>query len=718
MRSRFITFAALFFLTFIIVGCSLGGNDPQINNENVDPLTARLKDVKGTVSAKQPGDADYSPAVNGLVLQSGGELLTGDDGRARLDFSDGTILRVGPSSHLTLESAQRAQNGVNTKINLTAGNIWILLTSGALEVDTPSGQASVRGSYLSVEIIEGGVRVTCLEGDCSLGNKAGKISLVAGQAAVITNAQQAPQQSQMTEDDFNEWLSVNPEATVIIPAVTATQQAIVTATPTPQATSTPVVVGPDQDKFPKNFNPLTGQPVADESTLDLPAMLLSISNFPAIARPQGGLSFADFVYEFTITAGENRFLGVFYGDFPKPEAFIQGGCEVRTQPFVKTAYILGNRVWFDANKNGVQDIDEHGIAGICVNLYDESGRLIQQTTTDTNGFYGFNVEAGTYSIEFLKPEKWAFTESNLGNDDQDSDADQTEGRIEAISVSGDSFIWDAGLIPLSEEALAVDPKQMPKAEVGPIRSGRIFYAYFAGMYQNSCLVYAFASSEVLEKIPQCAMVAHEDAGGGSMMSIERMIAVANDNEKADTQFNYASNLYTTEPPSGGAPANQINVFWANLNQAGWTYDPLYGAYLRFSDKSDKKEPGVLYPATDRLTGRQLAFENFIVLFADHTAISPTIIDIDVNIGAKGNALLFRDGQVYQIRWSTEAGDYEKQSGKRRPIRFINLDGSPAALKPGHTWVMMVTPYSLVEEKSPGVWRVRYYRADGEATGAE
>jgi hypothetical protein len=107
-----------------------------------------------------------------------------------------------------------------------------------------------------------------------------------------------------------------------------------------------------------------------------------------------------------------------------------------------------------------------------------------------------------------------------------------------------------------------------------------------------------------------------------------------------------------------------------------------------------------------------------VLFADHTALSPTIIVIDIDIGAKGNAVLFRDGQVYQMRWSTEAGDYEKQSGKRRPIQFLNLDGSPAALKPGHTWVMIVTPFSLVEEKSPGVWRVRYYRVEGEASGAD
>jgi len=213
------------------------------------------------------------------------------------------------------------------------------------------------------------------------------------------------------------------------------------------------------------------------------------------------------------------------------------------------------------------------------------------------------------------------------------------------------------------------------------------------------------------------MVAHEDAGGGSMMPLDRYEAVLKDKGKGNN-FDYASNLFADSPPAGGVPASQINIFWANLNQAAWMYDPLYGAYLRFTDKSDKKEPGVLYPATDRLTGRQLYFENFIGLFADHTAVSPTIIDIDVNIGAHGDALLFRDGQQYKIKWSTKAGAYEQQSGRRRPIQFLNVDGSPAALKPGHTWVMMVTPFSLVEENPPGTWHVRYFRVEGESSGAE
>jgi hypothetical protein len=530
--------------------------------------------------------------------------------------------------------------------------------------------------------------------------------------AVIITSCEFPGSTQIPADN-----TANPEAEVIIPAVTATQASLAAPEPTPQGISTPISVGPNQSDFPAGYNPLTGKPTEDESTLYLPAMLLSISNFPPVARPQAGLSFADFVYEFTITAGENRFLGVFYGDFPHVEIPPTGGCEVRRGSFIKTGTLIGNWVWHDINRNGIQDIGERGIGGVCVKLLDGSGDMLQETTTDTNGYYGFNVEPGKYTIEIVKPDGWGFTESNLGNDDQDSDVDQDSGQMDAV-ISSDDLFLDAGLIPLSQDLLTPDASvKPPRAQVGPIRSGRIFYSYFASMYQNSCLVYASASEEVLDKIPHCAMVAHEFAGGGDMMSLDRFIAVANDNGKSNN-FNYASNLFSDVPPRGGALASQINIFWANLNQAAWMYDPLYGAYLRFVDNSDKKTLGVLHPDTDRLTGRQLYFENFIVLFADHTAISPTIIDIDVNIGASGNALLFRDGQKYNIKWSTKGGAYEKQTGKRRPIQFLNADGTPAALKPGHTWVMMVTPFSLVEEKSPGTWRIRYYRVRGESSGAD
>jgi hypothetical protein len=199
-----------------------------------------------------------------------------------------------------------------------------------------------------------------------------------------------------------------------------------------------------------------------------------------------------------------------------------------------------------------------------------------------------------------------------------------------------------------------------------------------------------------------------------MLPIKRMRAIAEDNRKADAQFDYASNLYTVEPPAGGAPGTQLDVYFALLNQSGWKYDPLMHSYLRFADDSEKETAGELHPDTDRLTGRQLHFENLVVLFTEHVVVSPTNLDIDLAQGGLGPAYLFRDGRSYPIRWSTRSGEYEKKTGFRRPIQWINADGSPAPLKPGHTWVIIVTPFSSFTDAGEGMWKLRFARPEGSS----
>ena len=489
-------------------------------------------------------------------------------------------------------------------------------------------------------------------------------------------------------------------------------------TATAQPTSAPVQYGPNPEDFPANINPLTGQPAADPQLLKVPALLVSISHFPATARPQAGLSFAPYVFEFSITEGQTRFLTTFYGQYPAPEIPVKGNCSVRQGAFTRTGTLVGNRVWLDANRNGIQDTYEPGIGGMCVSLYDGSGRLLAKTTTDSNGYYGFNVKPQqAYFVEFSKPGYLDFATPNVRDEDHDSDADPKTGRTGQINVAQDDLRVDAGLIPNPAYTTpAPNPKTDPKPQVGPVRSGRLLYGYIERFLQNSCLIYAFASEEVLPLIPHCAFVTHEVAGGGYMLDIARLKAIAQENARnmASRPFNYTSNLYSDRMPAGGKPALQINEFFASLNQSGWTYDSLYQAYLRYVDTADKNTPGVLHAEVDRLTGRQLHFENIIVITADTDVVSPTNLDIHLEQGQLGYAYLFRDGQMFRIRWSTRSGDYEKQTGFRRPIQFINTDGSPAALKPGHTWVIIVTPFSTIRETKPGVYFVAYAAPEGEA----
>src|SRR6266498_5030490 len=200
--------------------------------------------------------------------------------------------------------------------------------------------------------------------------------------------------------------------------------------PTPQSFPSPITLGPNE--FPEGINPLTGQRVSDPVQLEYPALLISISHFPPAARPQAGFSFTPFVYEYYITEGSTRHVGVFYGEFPEPEIPLHGDCQIRTEPLTRTNAIIGNRVWHDKNQNGIQDPREEGIGGICVNLLDSDGPILQQTTTDSNGYYGFNVEAGKYIIDVKKPSWLDFAQKNVGDDATDSDMDPASGRTDTI----------------------------------------------------------------------------------------------------------------------------------------------------------------------------------------------------------------------------------------------------------------------------------------------
>ncbi len=489
-----------------------------------------------------------------------------------------------------------------------------------------------------------------------------------------------------------------------VPEATGTPNSV----PVQQPTSAPSAYGPQEEDFPEDVNPLTGMPIADPALLKQPAMLLSITHFPPEVRPQAGLSFAPWVFEYLIATGTTRLAAVFYGQVPSPEAPLTGGCEVRMGPFEQTGILLGNRVWLDKDSDGAQSPGEPGVGGVCINLYDENGDLVQQTSSDTNGYYAFNVDSGTYTLEFIKPEGFAYTEPNVSYDDTDSDADQATGRTEAVRVEADARLWDAGLIPLIEP----DPANLPPAQIGPIRSGRLIHIHLQNFLQNSCLVYAGATDEIEQSLPACAMEFKRGAGpGGSMLDISRFVAISEQNAaNRGSNFNYASNLFSEQVPSGGKPAAQVHAFFSVLNQSKWVYDPAYQGWLRYVDNTSEQTE--FHVDTDRLTGRQIYIDNLIVLFVEHEVLAPRIIDMYLQQGEQGPGFAFRDGQMFPINWSTRSGDYEKETGLRRPISFQDKDGNPFALRPGRSWILIATPYSAYSETEPGHWKFRIYAPPG------
>ncbi|MEZ5039334.1 MAG: SdrD B-like domain-containing protein [Saprospiraceae bacterium] len=110
---------------------------------------------------------------------------------------------------------------------------------------------------------------------------------------------------------------------------------------------------------------------------------------------------------------------------------------------------LGDYVWEDLNGNGIQDDGDTGVEGVTVNLKDESGEVIETTTTGPDGSYSFeNLDPGTYSVQFVLPSGYQYSPVNIGDDALDSDADPAQNGMTATTTlaSGENDpTLDAGI---------------------------------------------------------------------------------------------------------------------------------------------------------------------------------------------------------------------------------------------------------------------------------
>ncbi|MCB0102108.1 MAG: DUF3048 C-terminal domain-containing protein [Anaerolineales bacterium] len=486
-------------------------------------------------------------------------------------------------------------------------------------------------------------------------------------------------------------------------------------TSTPQAHSTPIALGPNQENFPANINPLTGLQVEDPSWLKLPAVLVSVSNSPVTARPQAGLSFAAWVFEFYIGEGATRFMSVFYGGAPRHIPNVGGGCNGESSPPAEDW--VGNRVWLDENANGVQNDWEAGVSGVCVRLMDGISREVRaEAVTDSNGYFWLPRSGGEAILQFIKPKFYEFTQANIGDEDHDSDANQATGETDIFTADASASFFDAGLIltrepaPTPTVAVTGTPPNWyipQEAYIGPIRSGRLTYNNIGAMFPNSCLVYASAARDIGQMLNGCEIIYGVDSStpNSALLPVTHLRELAEQNVNAAQPVNYSGNLFADAVPVNGKPALAMDVYYHAYTQAYWEYDSASGSYLRWTDTADGT--GTFLPHTDRLTGRQLAFENIVVLFADHNRYRHNQFEIDLGSGQAGFAYLFRDGLVYKIRWTTRNREWEKETGLPRPIYFLDEQNNPIALHPGQTWIHLMTPYSIVEDQGDGNWLLKF-----------
>ncbi len=90
----------------------------------------RLSDVEGTVQVVLGNGTQFSQAVMNMPLTQGSRLQTGPDGRAEIEFEDGSVSRITPNSSLSLAKLSASPTGaLETTLEQPTGLVYYELRS-------------------------------------------------------------------------------------------------------------------------------------------------------------------------------------------------------------------------------------------------------------------------------------------------------------------------------------------------------------------------------------------------------------------------------------------------------------------------------------------------------------------------------------------------------------------------------------------------------------
>ena len=251
--------------------------------------------------------------------------------------------------------------------------------------------------------------------------------------------------------------------------------------------------------------------------------------------------------------------------------------------------------------------------------------------------------------------------------------------------------------------------------IGPLRSGRLVDAELTHQYGGT-LVYGNADPRVDKALVDSLgtrAITFDDAPcppicGKDTHSVEGVFV----NSAATTQFaisqgisnarpDLAGMLFDVHPPSANASGAFLGVMFGPENRGEWRYDAASGSYLRWIESERSAGKFVQVPLVDRNTGKQLAFENIIILFTRYNELLPTMHEIEIS-GNTGNqrAVFFRDGKLIEGFWRSNDPD--------QPLYFMNSWGAPAVLKPGKSWLILVGLSSALTQPENGHWELEFH----------
>jgi hypothetical protein len=240
--------------------------------------------------------------------------------------------------------------------------------------------------------------------------------------------------------------------------------------------------------------------------------------------------------------------------------------------------------------------------------------------------------------------------------------------------------------------------------VGSVRSARLIDLQLVGMY-GALFAYAGASGPIRERIAASSFSerAFEGVSVGeplyyrdetiepphNLFTVPAEVWAAAERAGVNGRPILEGMTFRQEPPPDDSGQAGVVVVDYGPDVVRWLYDATSGLYYRFVN--DELQ-------VDALDGTPLSAANVVILAAHHQT-DYTIVEsewqgsksysIQVKLWFEGDAMLFRDGKRYDVRWWRPT--------REGMLMLVTADGKPVYMKPGNTWFQVVR---LPEQQDP------------------
>jgi PKD repeat protein len=212
-RGLEISITAVFALALLLVGAVLIFSSGTASAKQF----ATLRLLGGQV-AVQRGSGAFETGEDGTSLREGDTVRTGPDGRASIEYFDGSLTRLDFDTSFTLVTLETLGDPGASRViqsSQAEGNSYHRVAELAdaqsrFEIQTPTATASVHGTEYALLVDEGSTTVAVVEGVVTAGGSTGSMEISAGKMAIVgTDGVVGPVKQIPPELVDGDWLMFN-----------------------------------------------------------------------------------------------------------------------------------------------------------------------------------------------------------------------------------------------------------------------------------------------------------------------------------------------------------------------------------------------------------------------------------------------------------------------------------------------------------------------------